>query len=61
VFAFVTITAGALFWGLKHTIGLRVSADEELEGLDVMEHGAPGYSADVLVGGMGAAAGFADR
>ena len=32
-----------LFYGLKHTIGLRVGEDEELAGLDVHEHGSPGY------------------
>jgi Amt family ammonium transporter len=40
--------AGALFYVIKKTIGLRVSADEELAGLDVMEHGSPGYAPDVV-------------
>ena len=53
VFAFVTITAGVLFQVIKRTIGLRVSPEEELEGLDVTEHGAPGYSPDILHGGLG--------
>jgi Amt family ammonium transporter len=44
VAGFVAVAAGALFLGLKHTIGLRVSADEEIAGLDVEEHGAPGYA-----------------
>jgi Amt family ammonium transporter len=48
VFAFVTITAGALFLGIKATIGLRVPPEEEIEGLDVVEHGAPGYGPDVF-------------
>ncbi|NNC91086.1 MAG: ammonium transporter [Acidimicrobiia bacterium] len=47
VFAFVTITSGLLFLGLKATIGLRVPPDEEIDGLDVVEHGAPGYGPDV--------------
>jgi Amt family ammonium transporter len=47
VFAFVTITSGLLFVGLKATIGLRVPPEEEIEGLDVVEHGAPGYGPDV--------------
>ncbi len=47
VFAFVVVTAGALFLALKATIGLRVPAQEEIEGLDVVEHGAPGYGPDV--------------
>jgi Amt family ammonium transporter len=50
VFAFVTITSGALFLAIKATVGLRVSAEEELEGLDVLEHGAPGYGPDILAG-----------
>ena len=47
VAAFVALAAGLLFLGIKHTIGLRVSAEEELAGLDVLEHGAPGYGPDV--------------
>jgi Amt family ammonium transporter len=47
VFLFVTITSGLLFLAIKATIGLRVPADEELAGLDVIEHGAPGYGPDV--------------
>ncbi len=47
VFVFVTVAAGALFYGIKATIGLRVPPEEELAGLDVIEHGAPGYGPDV--------------
>jgi len=47
VFVFVTVTSGLLFYGIKATIGLRVPPDEELQGLDVIEHGAPGYGPDV--------------
>ncbi len=32
-----------LFWILKHTIGIRVSREEELQGLDIGEHGTNGY------------------
>ena len=39
VWAAVTITI--VFLVIKHTIGLRVSAEEELKGLDVTEHGLP--------------------
>jgi len=42
--AFVLVTSGILFFVLKKTVGLRVSEQEEMEGLDVHEHGAPGYS-----------------
>ena len=50
VFVFVTVTAGLLFLAIKATVGLRVTREEELEGLDVLEHGAPGYADDVLAG-----------
>ncbi len=45
--AFVAIAAGLLFLVIKGTIGLRVSEEEERAGLDVLEHGAPGYGPDV--------------
>jgi Amt family ammonium transporter len=45
--AFVAVTAGLLFLLIKATIGLRVSPEEEIAGLDVLEHGAPGYGPDV--------------
>jgi len=45
-FVFVTVAAGLLFLALKATIGLRVSPEEELAGLDVEEHGSPGYGHD---------------
>ena len=43
-------TTGILFSVLKATIGLRVSEEEELAGLDVMEHGGPGYHTETLGG-----------
>ena len=33
-----------LFWILKKTVGLRVSAEEELKGLDIEEHGNEAYA-----------------
>ncbi|MDP8938149.1 MAG: ammonium transporter [Actinomycetota bacterium] len=45
--AFVAVAAGLLFLVIKGTIGLRVSEEEERQGLDVLEHGAPGYGPDV--------------
>ncbi|MDD5082656.1 MAG: adenylate cyclase, partial [Dehalococcoidales bacterium] len=39
----VLLTATALFQGIKHTVGLRVSQKEELAGLDLGEHGASSY------------------
>lgn len=46
--AFVLIASGILFFVLKKTTGLRVSEQEEIEGLDIHEHGAPGYSTEML-------------
>jgi Amt family ammonium transporter len=48
VFVFVTVAAGALFYGIKATIGLRVPPEEEIAGLDVIEHGSPGYGPDIM-------------
>jgi Amt family ammonium transporter len=45
----------ALFWAIKKTMGLRVSADEEIEGLDLTEHGAEAYP-DFAVAHAGAIA-----
>jgi ammonium transporter, Amt family len=41
--AWVSVTAFVLFALIKATVGLRVSEEEELAGLDVLEHGSPGY------------------
>lgn len=45
IVAFVTVfsLSFAIFWAIKRTIGLRVSIAEELEGLDMSEHGMWGY------------------
>ena len=45
--AFVLIATTILFAVLKATIGLRVSEEEEIVGLDISEHGALGYGLDV--------------
>jgi Amt family ammonium transporter len=42
-FAFVFSLSFATFWIIKHTYGLRVSAEEEDAGLDISEHGMYGY------------------
>jgi Amt family ammonium transporter len=42
-FGTVFILSFACFWVIKRTVGLRVSAQEELEGLDISEHGMWGY------------------
>ena len=45
VVAFVTVftLSYATFWAIKKTVGLRVSARHELDGLDISEHGMWGY------------------
>jgi Amt family ammonium transporter len=48
VFAFVVAASAVLFAVIKATVGLRVSEDEEHAGLDVHEHGAPGYGGFVF-------------
>ncbi len=50
VAAWVLSTSGLLFGVLKATVGLRVDAEEEIKGLDVMEHGSPGYHGESLGG-----------
>ncbi|OLD50375.1 MAG: hypothetical protein AUI42_03695, partial [Actinobacteria bacterium 13_1_40CM_2_65_8] len=42
-FTTVFVLSYALFWIIKKTVGLRVSAREEMEGLDISEHGMWGY------------------
>ncbi len=44
VFVWVAATAFVLFFAIKKTIGLRVGETEELQGLDIGEHGTESYS-----------------
>ena len=46
VIAWVAVTMTIIFNVLKHTIGLRTSAVEEIEGLDIHEHGLASAYAD---------------
>ena len=46
VIAWVAVTMVIIFTVIKHTVGLRASAIEELEGLDIHEHGLPTAYAD---------------
>ena len=50
VAAWVVITAGILFYGIKYTVGLRVKPEEELAGLDLGEHGASSYPEFEVIG-----------
>ncbi len=43
VFAFVFSCSFAVFYAIKRTTGLRVSAEQENAGLDISEHGMYGY------------------
>jgi Amt family ammonium transporter len=42
-FVTVFVLSFALFWIIKKTVGLRVSPREEMDGLDISEHGMWGY------------------
>ncbi|MBD3315112.1 MAG: ammonium transporter, partial [Chitinivibrionales bacterium] len=44
VFAWAFGGAFALFFAIKATVGLRVTKDEEIRGLDIGEHGLDSYS-----------------
>lgn len=54
-FVWAFTISGAIFLAIKHTIGLRVSAAEEMEGLDVTEHGMLGYPPAIIAGESGSA------
>jgi Amt family ammonium transporter len=43
VFVWTCVTAFILFWIVKKTMGLRVSREDEIKGLDLTEHGAEAY------------------
>lgn len=46
VVAWVVVTMLIVFFAIKFTIGLRVSREEEIQGLDIHEHGLPSAYAD---------------
>lgn len=48
VFLWAVVTGAVLFLAIKHTVGLRVSPDEEREGLDFGEHGNEAYHGFVM-------------
>ena len=41
--AFAVVLSLAILWAIDKTIGLRVTPDEEREGLDTAQHGESGY------------------
>ncbi|MEO6651807.1 MAG: ammonium transporter [Ilumatobacteraceae bacterium] len=45
--SWVGVMSFIAFSVIKATVGIRVSAEEEIEGLDVLEHGLQGYAADL--------------
>ena len=51
VAAWVLSTTGLLFFVLKKTNMLRVTAEEEIAGLDVSEHGSGGYGLETAFAG----------
>jgi Amt family ammonium transporter len=48
-FLWASVTAGGLFFLLKKTTGLRVTEEEEMDGLDYHEHGNTAYANFQLV------------
>lgn len=46
--AWCVVTGLILFYGIKAVNGLRVSAEEEINGLDLLEHGTEAYPGDVV-------------
>ena len=52
VAAWVTVTISIVFFIIKKTVGLRVSAAEEIAGLDIEEHGLASSYADFMPSSM---------
>jgi Amt family ammonium transporter len=50
---YVLVLSSAAWLVLKYTMGLRVSAEEELEGLDIGEHGMYAYPPSLVTEGFG--------
>ena len=44
VFGWTIVTSLVLFYAIDRFVGLRVSKDEEVQGLDITEHGVVAYS-----------------
>lgn len=50
-FAYVFIASFIIMYAIKATVGMRISREEEVVGLDVSEHGASGYPEQLPNGG----------
>lgn len=46
------MTSGILFLGIKYTVGLRVTEEEEVRGLNMVEHGVEAYPEFAGVAGL---------
>jgi Amt family ammonium transporter len=46
--AWVAVASFIAFTIIKAVVGIRVSAEEEIEGLDILEHGLSGYAPDTV-------------
>ncbi|MCP2731902.1 ammonium transporter [Limnofasciculus baicalensis] len=54
-----TVTISSIFWlALKYTLGIRVTAEEEIEGLDIGEHGMEAYNGFLKETGHGGSSSF---
>ena len=63
-FVCVFVVSYVVFWAIKKTIGLRVTAEEEEAGLDIAEHGMYGYPEQFIPApeiGAGSTGPVADR
>jgi len=56
LFSFAAGASWLVFTAIDRLMGLRVPAEDEVIGLDITEHGGPGYSLDQTVLGLGAPA-----
>ncbi|HEC10144.1 MAG TPA: ammonium transporter [Acidimicrobiales bacterium] len=56
LFSFAAVASYIVFSAIDRLMGLRVPAEDEIIGLDITEHGGPGYSLDQTVLGLGAPA-----
>ena len=50
-FAYVLVTSFLVMYAIKKTVGLRITREEEVIGLDISEHGASGYPEQLPHGG----------